>query len=286
MERADLKHTLDGLLGPTEPEVGCDECFDLLDRYVELGLVVRPAARSTRVCARSSAASRRSGDKPPNRCRVETLDDLVGVTQPFRRRGAEDGDAAGSGRVRRGDADRRVFEDQNVTRSADAEPIQREQIPLGVRLRSGDVLSGDGERDVGLEPGCGEHGLEHVAPRSRDDPNRHAVCGSDECLPGLSRNRRAVTGRDEVPRRALGDHVGYRWMIGSEPGSHALLVGEPRQPAEVLVSCDRSSVGCVQVAVDLEPDRLVERERSVEVEEDRTRQGAIIAVASNSDTCG
>jgi hypothetical protein len=26
------------LLEPREPEVGCDECFDELDRYVELGL--------------------------------------------------------------------------------------------------------------------------------------------------------------------------------------------------------------------------------------------------------
>jgi hypothetical protein len=26
------------LLGPGEPEIGCDECFDQLDRYVELGL--------------------------------------------------------------------------------------------------------------------------------------------------------------------------------------------------------------------------------------------------------
>jgi anti-sigma factor RsiW len=38
MERPDLTHTLDGLLGPAEPEVGCDECFDLLDRYVDLEL--------------------------------------------------------------------------------------------------------------------------------------------------------------------------------------------------------------------------------------------------------
>jgi len=27
---------LERLLGPTEAEVGCDECFDRLDRYVEL----------------------------------------------------------------------------------------------------------------------------------------------------------------------------------------------------------------------------------------------------------
>jgi hypothetical protein len=29
---------LTGLLGPSEPEIGCDACFDELDRYVELGL--------------------------------------------------------------------------------------------------------------------------------------------------------------------------------------------------------------------------------------------------------
>jgi hypothetical protein len=29
---------VDGLLGPEEPEVGCDECFAELDRYVELEL--------------------------------------------------------------------------------------------------------------------------------------------------------------------------------------------------------------------------------------------------------
>jgi hypothetical protein len=29
---------VDGLLGPEEPEVGCDDCFADLDRYVELEL--------------------------------------------------------------------------------------------------------------------------------------------------------------------------------------------------------------------------------------------------------
>ena len=38
MERPDLTQPLGRLLGPVEPEVGCDECFDLLDRYVELEL--------------------------------------------------------------------------------------------------------------------------------------------------------------------------------------------------------------------------------------------------------
>ena len=36
MERPDLKQTLARLLGPGRPEVGCDVCFEELDRYVEL----------------------------------------------------------------------------------------------------------------------------------------------------------------------------------------------------------------------------------------------------------
>ena len=36
MERPDLKQALGRLLGPGEPEVGCEVCFDQLDRYVEL----------------------------------------------------------------------------------------------------------------------------------------------------------------------------------------------------------------------------------------------------------
>ena len=37
-ERPDRDHALGRLLGPSEPEVGCDACFDQLDRYVELEL--------------------------------------------------------------------------------------------------------------------------------------------------------------------------------------------------------------------------------------------------------
>ncbi len=36
MERPDLRQVLGRLLGPAAPEVGCDVCFDELDRYVEL----------------------------------------------------------------------------------------------------------------------------------------------------------------------------------------------------------------------------------------------------------
>ena len=38
MERPDLKQALGRLLGPAQPEVDCDTCFDELDRYVELEL--------------------------------------------------------------------------------------------------------------------------------------------------------------------------------------------------------------------------------------------------------
>ena len=38
MARPDPKHLLGRVLGPGEPEVGCDECFDKLDQYVELEL--------------------------------------------------------------------------------------------------------------------------------------------------------------------------------------------------------------------------------------------------------
>ena len=38
MERPDVNQVLGRLLGPAEPEVGCEVCFEKLDRYVELEL--------------------------------------------------------------------------------------------------------------------------------------------------------------------------------------------------------------------------------------------------------
>ena len=43
MDRPDLKQTLEPLLGPAGPEVGCDECFEQLDRFVELEVAGRDA---------------------------------------------------------------------------------------------------------------------------------------------------------------------------------------------------------------------------------------------------
>jgi len=36
MEPRDLNDVLGRLLGPAGPEIGCDACFEELDRYVEL----------------------------------------------------------------------------------------------------------------------------------------------------------------------------------------------------------------------------------------------------------
>jgi hypothetical protein len=38
MERPDLTQTLLRLLGPGQPELGCEECFEQLNRYVDLEL--------------------------------------------------------------------------------------------------------------------------------------------------------------------------------------------------------------------------------------------------------
>jgi hypothetical protein len=44
--RTELKQALGRLLGPAGPEVGCNVCFDELDRYVELEVVGRDADAS------------------------------------------------------------------------------------------------------------------------------------------------------------------------------------------------------------------------------------------------
>ena len=43
MERSDAKRPLERLLGPSGPELGCDDCFERLDEYVELELDGRDA---------------------------------------------------------------------------------------------------------------------------------------------------------------------------------------------------------------------------------------------------
>jgi hypothetical protein len=43
MERRSLNQVLGRILGPAGPEVGCEVCFDELDRYVELELAGKDA---------------------------------------------------------------------------------------------------------------------------------------------------------------------------------------------------------------------------------------------------
>jgi hypothetical protein len=43
MDRLTNDNTLKRLLGPAEPELLCDECFEKLDQYVELELQGAPA---------------------------------------------------------------------------------------------------------------------------------------------------------------------------------------------------------------------------------------------------
>jgi anti-sigma factor RsiW len=38
MEKPNLEQMLGRVLGPASSEIGCDECFELLDRYVDLQL--------------------------------------------------------------------------------------------------------------------------------------------------------------------------------------------------------------------------------------------------------
>jgi len=45
MNGPELSYELVRLLGPGEPEIGCDECFAELDRYVELSLAAEDADR-------------------------------------------------------------------------------------------------------------------------------------------------------------------------------------------------------------------------------------------------
>jgi len=43
MKRPELKQALGRLLGPGKPEIGCDECFERLDEYVEHEVAGRDA---------------------------------------------------------------------------------------------------------------------------------------------------------------------------------------------------------------------------------------------------
>ena len=85
MERPELKQALGRLLGPAGPEVGCDVCFDELDRYVELE-AGRPGCR--RRDPRFARAPRRvsrlpRGAREPVRARQRRAGSLTSSTAAF-----------------------------------------------------------------------------------------------------------------------------------------------------------------------------------------------------------
>jgi hypothetical protein len=58
MTAPDTELVLRRLLGPGRPEVGCDECFDLLDRYVEAEIAQAPFAPCPRCLAPAECGPR------------------------------------------------------------------------------------------------------------------------------------------------------------------------------------------------------------------------------------
>jgi hypothetical protein len=42
-KRTDKRSLVSRVLGPADPELGCEQCFEQLDRYVELELAGEPA---------------------------------------------------------------------------------------------------------------------------------------------------------------------------------------------------------------------------------------------------
>lgn len=77
MTKSDRDRTLiQALLGPDEPEVGCDECFELLDQYVDLEIDGEDAA------ARLPRAHAHFQGCPVCRDEYESLLELAGQAGP------------------------------------------------------------------------------------------------------------------------------------------------------------------------------------------------------------
>jgi anti-sigma factor RsiW len=76
MQEQDHRSDLERLLGPSGPEVGCEECFELLDEYVELELDGQDAD------ARIPGLANHLTGCPACRAEHETLRELVGSATP------------------------------------------------------------------------------------------------------------------------------------------------------------------------------------------------------------
>ena len=83
--------------------------------------------------------------------------------------------------------------------------------------------------------------------------------------------------------RYRADRFVDRRVIRPEPRAHDLRIGEPRELVEVLLRPERPAVLREEVAEDREQDRLVLRERPVEVEDHRSGWHERVALSSASD---
>ena len=118
------------------------------------------------------------------------------------------------------------------------------------------------------EPRRLEHRLDLGSGGARDDRNRDALRGVAHRLAHLVRDRRAVGGELPVAVDPALEHLAHRRMIRPEPGAHDLGVGQARELVEVLLGREGPVVFREELLEDRKEDRLVVRERSVEIEDD------------------
>jgi len=56
-DKADAERLLARALGPADPELSCEQCFEVLDRYIELELADSMLPRRCRACEPISRAA-------------------------------------------------------------------------------------------------------------------------------------------------------------------------------------------------------------------------------------
>ena len=180
----------------------------------------------------------------------------------------ENGHAAHARALGRGDARVRVLDHDDVARIGAAEELERAQVALGVGLAVGHVVHAHHDANRAGQAGRVEDGLDLRARSARDDRDRHALGGVANRVPNILGDARAVRDGGHVQRRSLRDDLVDVRVLGAEPHAHDLRIGAPGQPVVVLLRRQRPAVLGEQVAKDLAQDRLVVRQRPVEVEDD------------------
>src|SRR5262249_18577152 len=180
---------------------------------------------------------------------------------------ADDRDAPQPCGLRGCDAGLRVLERDDFGRRC-AQELGRQHVAGRIGLPVLDVVCGDQDGDVAVEPGAREHGLDLASERAGHHPHRNAG--------RRLRDRVAHGGPDGLPTAAppevavdpLLDDVLERFAVDVEPGADDDLLGEARERPVVVVGGERPAVLREQLLVDGQEHRLVVRKRPVEVEGD------------------